>query len=204
MLATLTLLINPLILFLSASQLRRWNSAPSLSSTSISAIMALNLCGGMYAPPPLVFCIFCISAFRSIRGFTAADSPASSALARSRAICRSRSRRRVGSPSGRRGMEIAGRGGEMARARWEGGEGLREVEGLELGQEGQDLGLRGLQEVGCRSSGRKTRRFLLVPASGESSTGSCSGEISLRGGETLMLGRIGERRGTDDQGKVAK
>lgn len=57
-----TLLIIPLILFRSASQLRRWYSGLILSFDA-SACIALSLAGGMYAPPVLVDSILLNSAF---------------------------------------------------------------------------------------------------------------------------------------------
>ena len=49
-LQALTLLINPFILFRSASQLSLWYSALVLSFAA-SACIALSLAGGIYAPP---------------------------------------------------------------------------------------------------------------------------------------------------------
>lgn len=57
-----TLLIIPLMLFLRASQLNLWYSALILSLAA-SACIALNLAGGMYAPPVLVPSILLNSAF---------------------------------------------------------------------------------------------------------------------------------------------
>lgn len=52
----LTLLMRPLIDFLSASQLNLWNSAEALSWLA-SICIALNLAGGTYAPPLRLDCI---------------------------------------------------------------------------------------------------------------------------------------------------
>lgn len=115
---TPTLLIRPLILFLNASHVIRCHST-LLLSFSASFCIALNLLGGIYAPPLLVLTSLANSAAGSNSLFFATTLlgpslfPACSSKSRS-ASCLSRSLRRKGSISTTLGRLIAGPAGAWA------------------------------------------------------------------------------------------
>lgn len=112
-----TLLMWPLIDFLRASQLSRWNSTLALSLLASICIWR-SRAGGMYAPPLLLpaesLANSAAASKSGARVRAVEDDDDSSAL---RASWRSRSRRRAGSTSCTRGRS----GGEIDRRRWYGG-----------------------------------------------------------------------------------
>lgn len=107
-----TLLIIPFILFRKASQLNLWYSALVLSFAA-SACIALNLAGGMYAPPVLVPSILVNSA-RAAASLSCSDTPTLATVPFPLALALG-----TASPSGRLG--------ETDRRRLLGGEGDRSL-----------------------------------------------------------------------------